>query len=504
MKKLQYLDLDGPVVIDGVEEESSFPFNLVLLKCVRQLDTFDLGLQDHLAVLHLSGVEVLPRSIGKLSALKVLKLAGVHSLPDELGNLSQLEYLKFSNCHFQSLPETFGNLSKLEYLTLISFWDLKILPETFGGLFNLKDLKLHWCYGLTSLPETFGDLSALNRLSLSRCDSMSALPRSFGNLSALEHLEIHYCNGLHFFPVSFGNLSALEPVELNVRQLQPLPRSIGKLFTLRHLQLTDTGTLLSEIPFGQLTQLEYLSIYAVHDFVQIKELPKSFGELMAVGHLVLDSLSIRSIPDFIKNMKSLHTIELRMLPYISELPAWLRDTGGAPLALSRKIFQVVNGCFSLTSESYEETLRHNSPWEQAWKLIRTIHIYVTEKVNKSNYDGALQDLCLANLEMLGPKSQRFVLQERGIVRRMMGDLSGALKDLTAALEVFHEADDGRQYLYDCWKHRGFVKFSLGDLDGARNDRAMALDLMPEYKVDEVLNRPSLGQKSVTYLNFKMK
>ncbi|CAM6121861.1 unnamed protein product [Calypogeia fissa] len=516
MKKLQYLDVDGPLIIDGDEEESSFPSKLLLLNCVRPIDTFDLGLQTHLVVLHLSEVEVLPRCIEKLSALKVFTAAGLGSLPDEFGNLSQLEYLEFRACaiqslpdtfgnllnlenlnfficgHLQFLPETFGNLSKLEYLTFKYCAHLKILPDTFGGLFNLKDLEFSCCYDLDSLPETFGCLSALNHLVLSFCSRLCSLPKSFGNLSALKHLEINRCRQLCVLPNSFGNLSALEHLKLNECQLQALPRSFGKLSTLRHLQLTDNGNLLSAITFSQFTQLEFLAISAYDGPVQIEELPESLGELMALRHLVLDSVSVRSIPDFIKNMKSLHTLELSLLPYIRELPAWLGDTGGAPLALSRKIFHVEDGRFTLTSEDSHSMAR--SRW-----LIQEIHRNAMEKVRESNCDGALADLCLADLQMLVPELQRFVLQERGIVRRIMGDLQGALGDLTAALEVFSEADDERRYLYDCWKHRGYVNFLSGDLDGARKD----IDLMREYEYDNVFRSPSLGEQSVMYLNFRL-
>ncbi|CAM6087027.1 unnamed protein product [Calypogeia fissa] len=125
------------------------------------------------------------------------------------------------------------------------------------------------------------------------------------------------------------------------------------------------------------------------------------------------------------------------------------------------------------------------------------------RVRESDYEGAVADMCPENLGVLTPKSESFLLQERGIIRRFMGDLQGALEDLTAALEVCSDVDAGQRYLYDCWKHRGFVNFLLGDLDGAKNDGDTALALLPEYRHDEVFRSPSLGETSVMYMHFRL-
>jgi len=92
------------------------------------------------------------------------------------------------------------------------------------------------------------------------------------------------------------------------------------------------------------------------------------------------------------------------------------------------------------------------------------------KVKLENYEGALHDAdnVVTNLQL--PVS----LRERGVVKEMMGDYEGAIKDLTKAL-----CDGGRDY--ECLKHRAYAHFKLGLEIKAHQDAEMANQLgVPDY------------------------
>jgi hypothetical protein len=122
----------------------------------------------------------------------------------------------------------------------------------------------------------------------------------------------------------------------------------------------------------------------------------------------------------------------------------------------------------------------------------------------------------------------FFLQEKGIIKRMKGDLEGALSDLTAAIArlVSHTVRSKRpsgypgrsRLLYNCWKHRGYVQFLMGDLKGAAHDGKMALDFPDSRSTFERYNQYhfrsvwntyylgntfSLGNTLIEYMHFNL-
>ncbi|CAM6023027.1 unnamed protein product [Sphagnum balticum] len=96
------------------------------------------------------------------------------------------------------------------------------------------------------------------------------------------------------------------------------------------------------------------------------------------------------------------------------------------------------------------------------------------KVKLQDYKGALHDAdnLVTNFGM-----SSFKLQERGVVKEMMGDYEGAIEDLTKAL-----CEDGPDY--ECLKHRAYARFKLGLEIEAHQDAKMANQLgVPDYVAD---------------------
>jgi tetratricopeptide (TPR) repeat protein len=93
------------------------------------------------------------------------------------------------------------------------------------------------------------------------------------------------------------------------------------------------------------------------------------------------------------------------------------------------------------------------------------------KVKLEDYKGALHDA--ENVVTNFGKSP-LTLQERGVVKEMMGDYEGAIKDLTEAL-----CKSGPDY--ECLKHRAYAHFKLGLEIEAHQDAEMANQLhVPDY------------------------
>jgi tetratricopeptide (TPR) repeat protein len=99
------------------------------------------------------------------------------------------------------------------------------------------------------------------------------------------------------------------------------------------------------------------------------------------------------------------------------------------------------------------------------------------KVKLEDYEGALHD---ADNVVTNFEKSSFTLQERGVVKEMMGDYEGAKEDLTKALK----GSGGLNY--ECLKHRAYAHSKLGLEIEARQDAEMANQLgVPDY-VEEAM------------------
>jgi tetratricopeptide (TPR) repeat protein len=104
-----------------------------------------------------------------------------------------------------------------------------------------------------------------------------------------------------------------------------------------------------------------------------------------------------------------------------------------------------------------------------------------------DFEGAL----IASDSIIEEDRDAYDLQESGVLRRMMGDLPGALADLNRSLE--DGPDD-----YEVLKHRGYVRFLMKDETGAHLDAQMALKLKPS-RVDAIsYGTDCLGGTSVEF------
>ncbi len=99
------------------------------------------------------------------------------------------------------------------------------------------------------------------------------------------------------------------------------------------------------------------------------------------------------------------------------------------------------------------------------------------KVKLEDYNGALHD---ADNVVTNFQKSTVTLQERGVVKEMMGDYEGAIEDLTEALKCASGPD------YECLKHRAYAHFKSGLEIEAHQDAEMANQLgVPDYVQEDM-------------------
>ncbi|CAM6103608.1 unnamed protein product [Calypogeia fissa] len=185
-----------------------------------------------------------------------------------------------------------------------------------------------------------------------------------------------------------------------------------------------------------------------------------------------------------------------------------------PMGLSRLLFEIRDGQFSLTEEgdpqwcvpsiigvkyldSYEDDAESRSE-RRFWLLYERAMWWFSI----SDYKVCQETLCEHGTGLvLRPLLQGLLLQLMGMSKLGEGDHTGALNDLTSALWMFSDAADLRSYACLCWKERGWVNFLLGNFQEAQKDCKMVLTLHPESLRDPAhLKGKLLAKELVTYIH----
>ncbi|XP_075641637.1 putative disease resistance protein RGA1 [Castanea sativa] len=103
----------------------------------------------------------------KFLRLLDLKLTGIRIVPHSIGKLKHLRYLDFSrNKEIKILPNSITRLQNLETLNLLYCEGLIELPKNISKLVNLRHLNISGCFRLTHMPRGFGQLTNLHSLTL--------------------------------------------------------------------------------------------------------------------------------------------------------------------------------------------------------------------------------------------------------------------------------------------------------------------------------------------------
>lgn len=116
---------------------------------------------------------------------------------------NKIDNLSLSNCGLRVLPRKIGKLTAIKNLDLSENY-LTVLPAEIGNLIALENLWLNK-NSLTALPPEIGNLASLQVLSLTG-NSLTGLPAEIGHLTALEVLWLEN-NSLTTLPPEIGKLT---------------------------------------------------------------------------------------------------------------------------------------------------------------------------------------------------------------------------------------------------------------------------------------------------------
>ncbi|CAM6091705.1 unnamed protein product [Calypogeia fissa] len=144
-------------------------------------------------------------------------------------------------------------------------------------------------------------------------------------------------------------------------------------------------------------------------------------------------------------------------------------------------------------------------YEYAPTVLRDCRIYLQAMLE--DYGNAL----VSATERLGDKEYwpppGAALAELGILKRLSGDLQGALDNLNASADLFPEMRCPEPFQSDVLKHRGYVKFLMDDKTGAKEDADAAKKLKELHINLEIGADPptyqfwTLRNLQVNYLGF---
>ncbi|CAL4993824.1 unnamed protein product [Urochloa decumbens] len=224
-------------------------------------------------------------------------------------------------CSIQELPDSIGQLEQLRFLKAER---IRNLPESITKLSNLIYLNLHGS-SMDELPKSIGELKSLMHLDLSFCDELLQLPDSFRNLENLAYLNLSCCFNISGVTELLRSLSRLEHLNMNCCFASDLEGAFGDLTKLQYLNLScgPRGKYVSGLSQAlvNLTQLRHLNLANVRDDEGSEILLDRICNLSNLEHLDLSSNDLYSIPEDLRKLRKLHTLNLSFCRKLQRLPA---------------------------------------------------------------------------------------------------------------------------------------------------------------------------------------
>ncbi|XP_065871168.1 disease resistance protein RPV1-like isoform X2 [Euphorbia lathyris] len=233
----------------------------------------------------------------------------------------KLNYLSLQGC---SKITEFPNIPMTIKCLVLNETAAQQVPLSIGNCCGLTVLELKSCTMVESLPTSIGELRGLEKLDLEGCSRMMNLPDSICNLQSLQSLAINKCRNLKELPENLGDLGSLKRFYAEESGIRQLPSSVNQLTKLTWLDCNGCkGLILPHFTDG----LSGLKIFYLRN-CGISKLNDSFGSLVSLTRLYLSGNDIETVPEGVKKLHKLHTLELRdckKLKYLSDLPSALKN-----------------------------------------------------------------------------------------------------------------------------------------------------------------------------------
>ncbi|GAA0142325.1 scaffold/adaptor protein [Lithospermum erythrorhizon] len=271
-----------------------------LIEVSSKKESRELNLQNRL----IDQVDWLPDSIGKLSSLMTLDLSEnkIMVLPGTIGGLSSLQKLDLRSNRVSELPDSVGDLLNLVTLDL-SGNQLRSLPPAVSNLVRLQELNLS-SNNLRVLPNTIGSLVSLKKLDV-ETNELEEIPHTIGQCTSLEELRVDY-NRLRALPEAVGRIGSLEVLSLRYNNVRQLPTTMASMASLKELDVSFNE--LEYVAESMCFATTLVKMNISNNFADMRDLPRSFGNLENLEELNMCNNQIRTLPDSFRMLSKLRVL----------------------------------------------------------------------------------------------------------------------------------------------------------------------------------------------------
>ncbi|XVF78908.1 hypothetical protein PTKIN_Ptkin14bG0175700 [Pterospermum kingtungense] len=252
-----------------------------------------------------------------LRSLEVSSLiySSLGELPDSIGNLRSLEVLDLSSSNLKgSIPATLVNLSRLNHLDLSRNLIHGPIFFPFSNFKQLSYLDFSNNYLVGPIIDSFGNLTHLLHLSTGNNSLTGHLPFSTFNLTQIESLDFSYNEFVGPLPNQVSGLSRLPELRLNFNFLSgKVPSWLFSLSSSVELRLSDnnlTGPIEQADKIGPLERV-YLQNNEIHGPIP------NFSTLVNLTYLDLSSNKLNGIFQLDKSLNQLNELHLSNNVFIS-------------------------------------------------------------------------------------------------------------------------------------------------------------------------------------------
>ncbi|XP_058190548.1 disease resistance protein RPV1-like [Rhododendron vialii] len=271
----------------------------------------------------------------KMYNLRLLKLSGVQLFGTSKAFPKRLQWLYWRGFPSTSFPNDFPleNLVSLDmrYSNLKQLWkgtkvlgSLKILnlshspklvkTPDFSRIPNLEKLVLKACPSLFEVDESIVELQMIESLNLQDCKNLRKLPRNIGMLDSLVEIDISGCSNL---------MGAMEELE-KMKSLQVLKASRMDTDLFLTMEVVSQASFWPWVPKPRVKMsLATLPSSLVRlNLSDCNLTDAAFSgdlKLSKLQHLVLGGNPVSSLPNFIKDLTGLQTLNLSRCPKLQQI-----------------------------------------------------------------------------------------------------------------------------------------------------------------------------------------
>ncbi|KAI8546074.1 hypothetical protein RHMOL_Rhmol07G0088000 [Rhododendron molle] len=371
-------------------------------------------------------------AFAKMSKLKLLQLNRIHISGSYKKFPKRLRWLCWRGFPLKSIPGDFPLESlvaiDMQYSRLKNIWDgtkflrlLKILnlshsynlaktPDV-SEVPNLERLVLKSRTSLIEVHESIGHLGRLVLLNLEDCKNLRNLPRSICMLKHLETLIVSGCSNLDGLPTNMGNMESLtvlmaDGIALN----QSIPTS-GQVNAVQsfifpwRLKPRESPKISRLSLPRSLVKLSLAKCNLSDD-----DFPRDLSNLCSLKELYLGFNQFRRLPDFIRGLTKLESLEIDCCPRLCKLdgvPQLCHFYFGGNRLLEEVTYQISH---RPTTTCHLDACHHPEP-TSAFKLesIENVEVEIINNLGLSNLQ-SMGNLTVKLTSWFGMKQRGFPLQ----------------------------------------------------------------------------------------------